>query len=147
LCFAIFLNSEKISPRFGRRRQQALKILQEEATLEELVRLVGIESLSARERLILETAKSIREDFLNQHAFDPVDTYASLPKQNILLKVILALHQQCLEMINSGRNYTVSPELKEAIARLKYCPPDQIVARSQQVLEKISDIAKGGKQL
>lgn len=136
---------EKVSPRFARRRQEALKILQEEATLEELVRLVGMESLSARERLILETAKSIREDFLNQHAFDPVDTYASLKKQNILLKVILTLYHQCLQLINSGKRYTVNPELREEIARLKYSTEEEILSRSQKILQKISEIGKEGE--
>ncbi|MEW5995189.1 MAG: V-type ATP synthase subunit A, partial [Candidatus Zixiibacteriota bacterium] len=113
--------------------------------LEELVRLVGIESLSARERLILDTAKSIREDFLNQHAFDPTDTSASLKKQNILLEVILTLYHQCLQLINSGQRHSVAPELKEEIARLKYTTEDKIAARSEEILEKISSIGKGGK--
>lgn len=105
-------------------RNEAMKILQEEATLEEIVRLVGIESLSPKERLILETAKSIREDFLHQLAFDPEDTYTSLEKQYRLLKIIIFLHHQCNESIGVGIGFKELANLKvrERIARMKYLP-------------------------
>lgn len=109
-------------------RNQAMKILQEEATLEEIVRLVGIESLSAKERLTLETAKSIREDFLHQIAFDPDDTYTSLKKQHLLLKIIIFLHQQCLGTLDKGVRFQALAGLKvrEKIARLKFTPEKEL---------------------
>ncbi len=73
-------------------REEALAILQEEARLEEIVRLVGVDALSMRERLLLETARSIREDFLFQNAFDPEDAYTPISRQYLMLKSILALY-------------------------------------------------------
>lgn len=73
-------------------RSDAMKLLQEEAKLEEIVRLVGMDALSSKERLILETAKSIREDFLFQNAFDPADACTSLKKQYWMLKCIMAIY-------------------------------------------------------
>ncbi|MBI5699294.1 V-type ATP synthase subunit A [Candidatus Saganbacteria bacterium] len=75
-------------------REQALKLLSREAELEEIVRLVGIESLSPREQLILKTAKSLREDFLYQNAYDEVDQYTTLKNQHQMLKDILSRHDQ-----------------------------------------------------
>ena len=73
-------------------RSDAMKLLQEEAKLEEIVRLVGMDALSPKERLVLETAKSIREDFLFQNAFDSVDAYTSLKKQYWMLKCIMTIY-------------------------------------------------------
>lgn len=81
-------------------RTQAMGLLQEESSLEEIVRLVGVDALSAREQLILDTSKSIREDFLHQNAFDEVDTYTSLKKQYWMLKIILTFHEKALEALN-----------------------------------------------
>ena len=80
-------------------RSDAMKLLQEEAKLEEIVRLVGMEALSSKERLILETAKSIREDFLFQNAFDKVDAYSSLTKQYWMLKVILTIYYAAKDIV------------------------------------------------
>ncbi len=116
-----------------------MRILQEEATLEEIVRLVGIESLSPKERLILETAKSIREDFLHQLAFDPEDTYTSLEKQYRLLKIIIHLHEQCDRALDEGLSFKELSALKvrEKIARLKFIPESGL-DRFDRVEEEIS---------
>lgn len=128
-------------------RNEAMKILQEEATLEEIVRLVGIESLSPKERLTLETAKSIREDFLHQLAFDPQDTYTSLEKQYRLLKIIISLHHQCLESLDTGVGLRELANLKarENIARMKYVPEEEL-KRFDQIGEEIKkEIAQLGE--
>ncbi|HVW66267.1 MAG TPA: V-type ATP synthase subunit A [Candidatus Peribacteraceae bacterium] len=80
---------KEIAPDFSANRERAMKILQDESKLEEIVRLVGMDSLSPREQLTLEVAKMIREDFLFQNAFDPADAYTSLQKQYRILKLIL----------------------------------------------------------
>lgn len=128
-------------------RNEAVKILQEEATLEEIVRLVGIESLSPKERLTLETAKSIREDFLHQLAFDPQDTYTSLEKQYRLLKIIVSLHNQCIESLGAGVDFKKLANLKvrEKIARMKYIPEEEL-KRFDQIGEEIKkEIAQLGE--
>lgn len=80
-------------------RTEAMSLLQQEAKLEEIVRLVGMDSLSPKERLILETTKSIREDFLFQNAFDAQDAYTSLKKQYWMLKVIITLYREALNIV------------------------------------------------
>ena len=83
-----------ISDEWVENRIEAMRILQEEAKLSEIVRLVGIDALSARDRLIMETAKSIREDYLHQNAFHEVDTFASLKKQDLMIKLILQFYRE-----------------------------------------------------
>ncbi|MBN2095849.1 V-type ATP synthase subunit A [Candidatus Peregrinibacteria bacterium] len=80
-------------------RSDAMKMLQEEAKLEEIVRLVGMDALSPKERLVLETAKSIREDFLFQNAFDKVDAFSSLKKQYWMLKVIMTIYYAAQDIV------------------------------------------------
>jgi len=103
---------EEVDPEFEAMRDEAMKLLQQEAELEEMVRLVGVESLSPEDRLILKTAKSIREDFLHQNAFHEVDTYSSIAKQFLLLKLILDTHRMCQEALAKG----VAVEKMEALA-------------------------------
>ena len=92
---------KEISKDFIELRSKSMEILQEEAELEEIVRLVGIDALSTNERLVLETAKSIREDFLHQNAFDEVDTYTSIKKQYLILKLIILFHRQAEKAITN----------------------------------------------
>ncbi|MGI5839362.1 MAG: V-type ATP synthase subunit A [bacterium] len=85
-------------------RRDAMALLQKEAELEEIVRLVGIDALSAADRLALETAKSLRDDFLYQNAFHEIDTYASLPKQYRILKLVLHFHAQAAKAMAAGQS-------------------------------------------
>ena len=116
-----FFNT-KISEDFSRIRDEAIKLLEEEDELAEIARLVGVESLSNQDRLILETAKSIREDFLHQNATHEVDTYTSLVKQYKMLKNIILLHEDSKLLLEEGIGLKKVFELpvKEAIARSKY---------------------------
>ncbi len=103
-------------------RNEALKLLQEEADLQEIVRLVGVEALSDADRLILDTAKIIREDFLHQHAFDPQDSYTALKKQYKMLSVIMMyfhLAKQAVEK-NAGIKKIIDVPSKSMIAKMKY---------------------------
>ncbi len=107
--------------------QDAMNILEQEAELIEIVRLVGAESISANDRMALETAKSIREDFLHQNAFHKIDTHTSIEKQFDMLKVILHFHKQGLEAIERGAetNDIFKLAVREDIARAKYIEESQ----------------------
>jgi V/A-type H+-transporting ATPase subunit A len=117
----------QVAENFEALRDEAMKLLQQEAELEEMVRLVGIESLSQPDRLILKTAKSIREDFLHQNAFHEVDTYTSLKKQFLLLKLILDTHRLCQQALEKGVTVEKMSQLSanEEVARAKYIAEDQ----------------------
>jgi V/A-type H+-transporting ATPase subunit A len=120
----------EVSPQWLPNRAKALRLLQEEAELEEIVRLVGVDALSPRDRLTLETARSIREDFLHQNAFHEVDTYTSLQKQFHMLSAILLLHDLAREAIEAGAalEAVLSLPVKEDIARMKYHPEEDMDA-------------------
>ena len=117
---------DNLSEDFTALRQDAMRLLQEEAELAEIVRLVGVDALSPRDRLILETAKSIREDFLHQNAFDEIDTYTSATKEHQLLKVILDLHQICEKLLEKTVLFKDIQNLavREEISRAKFVPED-----------------------
>jgi V/A-type H+-transporting ATPase subunit A len=99
-----------------------MRLLEEEASLLEIARLVGIESLSFDDRLILEVARSVREDFLHQNAFHEIDTYTSLTKQYQMLKVILEFYHLSKEKLKEGMDFekVIKLPLREKISRLKY---------------------------
>jgi V/A-type H+-transporting ATPase subunit A len=117
-----------ISEDFIALRKEAMRLLEEEASLLEIVRLVGIESLSFSDRLILEVAKSIREDFLHQIAFHEIDTYASLNKQYRMLKIILTFYALSKEKLKEGMDFEkiVKLPVREKISRLKYVEEDRL---------------------
>ncbi len=97
---------KNVAEDFEESRNKAMNILQQEAKLEEIVRLVGMDALSPREKLILQTAKLIREDFLFQNAFDYEDAYTPLKKQYWMLKIILTIYNEALELVDKeGFNF------------------------------------------
>ncbi len=110
--------------------REGMRILQEESQLEEIVRLVGIDSLSDKDRLTLEVAKSIREDYLQQNAFDEVDTFTSREKQYKMLRLILTFYQEGQTALTLGAYLseimTGTVSLRDQIARSKYLPEEQI---------------------
>ncbi len=128
---------EKIAKNFIANRSSAMKILQEEASLEEIVRLVGVDALSDADRLTLETAKSLREDFLHQHAFDPEDTYCALEKQNMLMELILNFHKMRTLAVDSGAPLKAHSEVKEKISRLKYVKADETTQSISEIKKQI----------
>ena len=116
-----FFKSE-INEDFIELRNKSMEILQEEAELEEIVRLVGIDALSTHEKLILETARSIREDFLLQDAFDSTDSYSSTKKQFLILKLIILFHENAEKVITKGVTIEElqSLKIKAKIVRAKF---------------------------
>jgi len=106
----------------------AMALLQDEAKLEEIVRLVGIDALSESDRLKLEVAKSIREDYLMQNAFHEVDTFASLDKQYRMLKLVLTYREEAEKAIKAGvyLEKILKMEIRDRIARAKYIPESEM---------------------
>jgi V/A-type H+-transporting ATPase subunit A len=122
-------------------RQKMLKLLSEEAALEEIVRLVGMDALSPEDRLIMEAARSIREDFLHQLAFHEVDTYTSLKKQNLMMKLVILYYDSALAALEKGADIEslVNLEVREAIGRFKYVPEDSAPAEYEKVSSRLAD--------
>ncbi|MBN2248179.1 MAG: V-type ATP synthase subunit A [Coriobacteriia bacterium] len=117
-----------VSPDFRGRRDRCMAILQRENDLAEIVRLVGIEALSAEEQILMETAKSIREDFLQQNAFRDDDQFSSLTEQDLLLKTILHFHESAVAAQQHGaalKDIFAAP-VREKIARAKYATLDDL---------------------
>ncbi len=120
--------NENVSDDWSKLRVEAMSLLQEEANLQEIVRLVGIDALSERDRLKLEVAKSIREDYLQQNAFHEVDTYASLDKQYKMLKLVLLFRKEAERALEAGvyLDKILELEVRDKIARSKYIHEDDI---------------------
>lgn len=120
--------ADHVAPDFTRYRMDALRLLQEEAELEEIVRLVGMDALSAGDQLTMETARSIREDYLHQNAFHEIDTYTSLKKQYLMLQVILIFDKIARIQLQEGITLKkiLDDPIREQIARAKYLPEDQL---------------------
>lgn len=119
---------KNVSPEWNANRSRMMLILQEEAELEEIVKLVGMDALSPSDRLKMETARSIREDFLHQLAFHEVDTHTSLKKQDLMMKVILDYYEKASGalQINADIEALVSLPVREKIGRFKYVVEDEI---------------------
>jgi len=117
-----------IAPDFIHLRREAMRLLEEEASLLEIARLVGVESLSLADRLTLETAKSIREDFLHQNAFHEIDTYTSLAKQYRMLRLILLFHRLSQKKLEEGIDLEtiVAFAVREKISHMKYIPESRL---------------------
>jgi V/A-type H+-transporting ATPase subunit A len=119
---------DSLTEEFIALKTQAMRLLEEEASLLEIARLVGVESLSFADRLILETAKSIREDFLHQNAFHEIDTYTSLNKQYRMLKIIMEFYRINKDKLKEGIDFDgiLKLEMWEKISRIKYIAENQL---------------------
>ncbi len=122
-------------------RATIMRILQEEAELDEIVKLVGMDALSAPDRITLEAARSIREDFLHQNAFDEIDTYTPLEKQYYLLKLVIAFNDKCQAAVRNGANVNklVSMAVREKIGRYKYCSPENAKDEYEKILSELDN--------
>jgi V/A-type H+-transporting ATPase subunit A len=121
--------NENVAEDFGELRLEAMTLLQEEASLQEIVRLVGIDALSEKDRLKLDVAKSIREDYLQQNSFHEVDTYTSLNKQYKMLKLIMEYKREAQRALEAGvylNSILALEDMKDRIARSKYIHEDDL---------------------
>lgn len=139
-----------VGPEFSQNRKRAMALLQEESSLQEIVRLVGRDTLSEKDQLKLEVAKSIREDYLQQNAFMESDTYTSLPKQDKMLQLVLKFYDEGQRGLESGAYLKEISEMpvREKIARAKYMPESDL-DKMNDILNEIENevdnlINKGG---
>ncbi len=134
--------SEKISPEWNALHEKAMQILQKEAEINEIVQLVGYDALPESDKVVLDTAKSIREDFLQQNAFDEVDAYSSMKKQYLMLKAILNVSDE--EQLAVERGVVVermrSLEAKQKIARMKFIKEAEIEDYAKDVTKLATGI-------
>lgn len=142
--------NKNVDSKFGVLRAKAVRILQEEAELDEIVRLVGIDALSFEDRVVMETAKSIREDYLHQNAFHEVDTYTSLIKQYRMLKLILDCHDEFNRALSNDVDIDdiLSLPIRERIGRCKYIPEEKIFTFDQiekELKTEINDLIARGE--
>ena len=130
---------KNIAEEWSSLHHDAMLLLQQEAELEEIVKLVGYDSLSAPDRLTLESARSVREDYLQQNAFDDTDTYTSNKKQYMMLKMIMAFSKECRSALSNGVKVEklFALPVSEKIARAKYVPEDQFEAYFKDTLAEI----------
>lgn len=140
--------NENVKPDWYSLRGRLMAVLQEEAELEEIVKLVGMDALSAPDRLKLETARSIREDYLHQNAFDDTDTYTSLIKQYYMMRLITAFYDKSSEALKKGASIEkiVSMPSRERIGRFKYTPEKDAASEYGAILSELdSDTDKAVK--
>ena len=142
--------NDNVSPDWCGNTRKAMIILQEEAELDEIVRLVGIDALSWKDRLTMEVARSIREDYLQQDAFDEVDTYSSLDKQFLMLRLILLYGEKGNMALDAGANLSdvISLPVRDKIARCKYITEDnkdQFAVIENELNTQIATISEQGE--
>ena len=121
-------------------RQKMMSLLTEEAALEEIVQMVGMDALSPGDRLKMEAARSIREDFLHQNSFHEVDTYTPLRKQYLMMKLVLAFYEQAVEALSKGASMKVllGMDVRERIGRYKYTTAENIEAEYEKIMNELS---------
>lgn len=143
---------QHFGPEYSQNRAKALAILQEEASLNEIVQLVGKDSLSAKDQLTLETARIIREDFLQQNAFVDIDCFSDYRRQFLMLKIILDYDRLCRAALDKGAdlNALFTIEARNGIGRAKTVPVDEYEAvyakLSEDMAQQIAEIAERGEE-
>lgn len=126
---------ENVNEEWMQLRQELMSLLQEEASLNEIVKMVGMDALSPQDRLKMEAARSIREDFLHQNSFDEIDTYTSIQKQFYMQKLVWLFYDESLKALKEGANINdiVAMSVREDIGRYKYTLEDKIEERYKEV--------------
>ncbi|NLB50638.1 MAG: V-type ATP synthase subunit A [Clostridiaceae bacterium] len=137
---------DKVAPDFSRLRQDAMTLLQEESELEEIVRLIGQDALSDADRLKLESARSLREDFLHQNSFDEIDTYTSMNKQYKMLSLVMMFYYEAQKALTLGADFdaVIKLAIRDDIARFKYIPEQEVDRwfdlRKEQLLAQLGEL-------
>ncbi len=133
-----WFNSE-VAPDWMEGRQKMMSLLQEEAELEEIVKMVGMDALSPGDRLKMEAARSIREDFLHQNSFHEVDTYTPLKKQYMMMRLVNAFYEKAVDALAKGAELRklISMPVRERIGRFKYVKEDALDEEYARVREEL----------
>ena len=131
--------NEEVAADWMEDRQKMMTILQEEAELNEIVQMVGMDALSPTDRLKMEAARSIREDFLHQNSFHEIDTYTPLRKQYLMMKLVLAFYEKSVDALNKGAdmNALIAMPVREKIGRYKYTTDVDIESEYKNVEEEL----------
>ena len=131
--------NEQVESDWMANRQKMMTLLQEEAELEEIVKMVGMDALSPGDRLKMEAARSIREDFLHQNSFHEIDTYTSLKKQYMMMKLVIAYYEKAVEALKEGAglNALISLPVREQIGRFKYVTEENLDVEYEKVNEQL----------
>ena len=142
--------NEEVAADWMEDRQKMMTILQEEAELNEIVQMVGMDALSPTDRLKMEAARSIREDFLHQNSFHEIDTYTPLRKQYLMMKLVLAFYEKSVDALNKGAdmNALIAMPVREKIGRYKYTTDADIENEYKNVEEELDKevVAAFGKE-
>ncbi len=142
--------NSSVAPDWGELVGKTAVILQEEASLNEIVRLVGIDALGFKDRITMECARSIREDYLHQNSFDEVDTYTSLTKQYDMLKLIITWYDKALAALEQHvqLDKLIDMPIREHIGRAKYIPEkeekEKFAALNKEMDKAFSDLTEEG---
>lgn len=120
-------------------RQKMMTLLQEEAELEEIVKMVGMDALSPTDRLKMEAARSIREDFLHQNSFHEVDTYTSLKKQHMMMELVMAYYEESVAALREGASLQklINMAVREQIGRFKYTKEEELDQAFEEVKKQL----------
>ncbi|MCR5736652.1 MAG: V-type ATP synthase subunit A [Eubacterium sp.] len=132
--------TENVDSQWLALRQKLMSLLQEEAELEEIVKMVGMDALSAPDRLKMEASRSIREDYLHQNSFHEVDTYTSLKKQAMMMKLVLGYYDESRAALDEGAKIEelVKLPVREAIGRFKYTHENDLDKEYERITEQLS---------
>ena len=130
---------ENVNEHWMEDRQKLMTLLQEEAELDEIVKMVGMDALSAGDRLKMEAARSIREDFLHQNSFHEIDTYTPLDKQFRMMGLVLAFYEESSEALKRGATIKniLNMEVREKIGRFKYTHPEDVEAEYDKIIKAL----------
>ena len=133
----------EVAPDWMTDRQKMMSLLQDEAELEEIVKMVGMDALSPQDRLKMEASRSIREDYLHQNSFHEIDTYTSLKKQHHMMQLVMAYYEKAVEALGEGATLKnlISLPVREDIGRFKYVKEDEI----ETEFDKVSQAQKIAK--
>lgn len=131
--------NSQVAPDWMENRQKMMTLLQEEAELEEIVKMVGMDALSPTDRLKMEAARSIREDFLHQNSFHEIDTYTSLKKQHMMMKLVMAFYEKAVAALAEGAplQKLINMPVREQIGRFKYTHEDELDKAYEEVKKEL----------
>ena len=116
-----------------------MSLLHDESELDEIVKMVGMDALSAPDRLKMEAARSIREDYLHQNSFHEVDTYTSLKKQEMMMELVIGFYEKSKEALDNGADVEalIKMPVREAIGRFKYTHEDELDKEFSEINDRL----------